>query len=133
MQKTLMTYVAVLGGILLLDAIWLGAVAKRFYADKLGYLLAPDVRWWAAVSFYLLFAAGVTYFVVLPLAAGGSPGRVFLTGAGFGLVSYATYDLTNQALVRDWPIVVTVVDLGWGALLTGAVSVIGVGAARFLK
>ena len=133
MRKTIVTYVAVLVGFLALDAVWLGAVAKRFYADKLGYLLAPDVRWWAAVSFYLVFAAGVAYFVVLPLAASGSLGRAFVTGAFFGLVTYATYDLTNQALIRGWPVVVTVIDLGWGALLTGAVSVIGVGAARLLR
>ncbi len=133
MKKILVTYAAVLAGILVLDAIWLGAVAKRFYSHKLGYLLAPDVRWWAAVSFYLVFAAGVAYFVVLPLAASGSLGRVFVTGAFFGLVTYATYDLTNQALIRDWPVVVTVIDLGWGALLTGAVSVIGVGAVRLLR
>jgi uncharacterized membrane protein len=133
MSKPLVTYVAVLASILVLDAIWLGAVAKRFYAEKLGYLLAPDVQWWAAALFYLLFAAGVTYFVVWPLAAGGSSGRAFAAGAFFGLVAYATYDLSSQALVRGWPVVVTVVDLGWGALLTGLVSVIGLWSARLLR
>lgn len=133
MRKILLPYVAVLAGILVLDAIWLGAVAKRFYADKLGYLMAPDVRWWAAELFYLLFASGVLYFVVLPLKATGSPGRAFVTGAFFGLVAYATYDLTNQAVVRGWPVVVTVIDLAWGALLTGMVSMIGLWSARFLK
>jgi uncharacterized membrane protein len=133
MRKTLVIYVAVLAGILVLDAIWLGAVARRFYANRLGYLMAPEVRWWAAALFYLLFASGVLYFVVLPLEASGSPGRAFVTGAFFGLVAYAAYDLTNQALVRGWPIVVTAIDLAWGALLTGMVSVIGLWSARFFK
>jgi uncharacterized membrane protein len=133
MSKSLVAYIAVVLGILVLDGIWLGAVAKRFYAEKLGYLLAPNVAWWAAALFYLLFAAGVAYFVVLPLAEGGSFGRAFASGAFFGLVTYATYDLTNQALVRSWPVVVTVIDLAWGALLTGTVSMFGLGAVRFFK
>ena len=133
MRKVLVTYVAVLAGILVLDAIWLGAVAKRFYANQLGYLMAPDVRWWAAALFYLLFTWGVLYFVVLPLKATGSPGRVFVTGALFGLVAYGTYDLTNQAVVRGWPVLVTAMDMAWGALLTGMVSVIGLWSARFFK
>jgi len=131
--KAFVIYVAVLAGILVLDAIWLGALARRFYADQLGYLTAPNVRWGAAALFYLLFAAGVTYFVVLPLAGGGSLGRAFAVGAFFGLVAYGTYDLTSQALVRSWPVVVTVVDLVWGALLTGMVSMLGLWSARFFK
>jgi uncharacterized membrane protein len=133
MHKPIVTYLAVLTSILVLDAIWLGAVAKRFYSKKLGYLLAPNVQWWAAALFYLLFAAGVTYFVVRPLAAGGSLGRAFAVGSFFGLVAYATYDLSSQALVRDWPVVVTVADLVWGALLTGLVSVIGLWSARLIR
>ena len=133
MFKSVVAYVAVLAAILVLDAIWLGAVAKRFYAERLGYLMAPNVRWWAATLFYLLFAAGVLYFVVLPRAGAGSLGRTFLAGAFFGLIAYATYDLTNQALVRDWPVVVTLIDLGWGALLTGTVSVIGLRTLRFFE
>jgi uncharacterized membrane protein len=70
---------------------------------------------------------------VWPLAAGGSLGRTFAAGAFFGLVAYATYDLSSQALVRGWPVVVTVVDLTWGALLTGLVSVIGLWSARLLR
>ena len=133
MRKTIVTYVAVLVGFLALDAVWLGAVAKRFYSERLGYLMAPEVRWWAAALFYLLFVWGVLYFVVLPLAANGSPGRAFATGALFGLVAYGTYDLTNQAVVRDWPVVVTAIDMVWGALLTGTVSVIGLWSARSFK
>jgi uncharacterized membrane protein len=133
MHKPLVTYVAVLAGILVLDAIWLGLVAKRLYSEKLGYLLSPNVQWWAAALFYLLFAAGVTFFVVQPLAAEGTLGRAFAVGAFFGLVAYATYDLTSQALVRGWPVVVTVADLVWGSLLTGLVSVIGLWSDRLFR
>jgi uncharacterized membrane protein len=133
MSKPLIAYLAVVAGILVIDGIWLGVVAKRFYAERIGYLMAPDVQWWAAALFYLLFAAGVVFFVVMPLVEAGPLVRVFLTGAFFGLVAYATYDLTNQALVRSWPVMVTVIDLTWGAFLTGAVSVISVAAVRFFK
>lgn len=133
MSKPLVAYLAVVAGILVIDGIWLGVVAKRFYAERLGYLMAPDVQWWAAALFYLLFAAGVVFFVVMPLVEGGSLVRVFLTGAFFGLVAYATYDLTNQALVRSWPATVTIIDLTWGAFLTGVVSVISLATVRFFR
>jgi uncharacterized membrane protein len=133
MPRPFVAYLAVVAGILVVDGLWLGVVAKRFYAKQLGYLMAPGVQWWAAALFYLLFAAGVVFFVVLPLVEGGSFVRVFLTGAFFGLVAYATYDLTNQALVRSWPVVVTIIDLTWGAFLTGLVSVISVATVRFLR
>lgn len=133
MHKVPLTYLAVLVSTLVLDGIWLGAVARRFYADRLGYLMAPDVQWWAAASFYALFAAGVLYFVVLPLATADSLGRAFVTGGFFGLVAYATYDLTSQAIIRNWPLAVTVVDLVWGTALTGTVSVVGAWSARWLR
>lgn len=119
-------YLTVLAVTLVFDALWLGLVAKQFYAKYLGYLMAPSVQWWAAALFYALFAVGVTYFVVMPLS--GIPAvsalKVFAVGALFGLVAYATYDLTSQALIREWPLIVTVVDLAWGAVLTGAVSTV---------
>jgi len=130
MIRIVLAYVAVLAGILVLDAVWLGLVARQFYADQLGSLIAPQVQWWAAGLFYLLFAGGVVFFAVAPHGAAAPPGRAFGRGAFFGLVAYATYDLTSQAMIRDWPLLVTVVDLGWGAALTGAVSAIGAWAWR---
>lgn len=105
-----------------LDAVWLGLVARDFYPRHIGHLMAADVAWGAAVLFYLVFLAGVVTFVIRPSLEAGSPSFALTRGAFFGLVTYATYDLTNQATLRAWPVLVTVVDLAWGAALTGSVS-----------
>lgn len=122
-------YLSVLLSLLVIDAVWLGAVARGFYRARLGYLMADTVQWWAAAVFYLLFAAGLLVFTVQPNLS-ASMLRVFFMGALFGLVMYATYDLTNQATIRSWPLIVTIIDLVWGALLSGVVSVIAVRLLR---
>jgi uncharacterized membrane protein len=107
-----------------IDMIWLGLVAKDFYAKQIGSLLKPDVNWIAAIIFYLLFIVGLVIFVISPAMASGSWLRAVLLGALFGLICYATYDLTNLAVAKDWPLLVTVVDLIWGAVLASSVSVV---------
>jgi len=107
---------------LALDLVWLGVVAKNFYRHQMGHLLSAEVNWVAAVLFYLVFIAGVVFFVVKPALESGNPVRALTHGAIFGFIAYATYDLTNQATMRDWPTLVTVVDLAWGAVLTGTVA-----------
>lgn len=114
------------------DMIWLGAVAKGFYRKHLGYLMAPKVVWPAAILFYLLFIAGLVVFAVRPGVLAGAPLKGLLLGAFLGLVSYATYDLTNQATVKDWPVIVTVVDLVWGTVLGGSVAGVSVLLGRAL-
>lgn len=94
-----------------LDAIWLGLVANKFYKEHLGFLLAAKPNWLAAVLFYIIFLIGLVVFVVIPA---DSASKAFVMGALFGLVTYATYDLTNQATVAKWPVVVTIADLAWG-------------------
>lgn len=117
------SYAAVLGLMLVGDAVWLGVVAKTFYRTHIGWLMAASPNWYAAGAFYLLYGIGVTAFVVRPALEGGwGAGKTAAMGALFGLVAYATYDLTNQATVKNWPLLVTVVDLAWGAFLTAAVS-----------
>lgn len=106
----------------LIDLIWLGVLAKDFYKKHLGHLMRPDVNWTAAVIFYLLFIAGIVIFAVKPALETLNAGRALLYGALFGLMAYATYDLTNLATLRDWPLIVTVVDLIWGTLLCGCVA-----------
>jgi uncharacterized membrane protein len=118
-------YAGLLAAFLALDGLWLGLVAKGFYARHLGYLLAEDVVWSAALVFYLLFVAAIQVFVVLPGRDDATAGPTLRRGAFFGLVTYATYDLTNLATVRDWPLVVTLVDMAWGAVLSLAVSAVG--------
>lgn len=117
-------FLATVLSMLVLDGLWLGLVARTFYRRHLGFLMADDIGWAAAGAFYLLYAVGTTVFVVLPGVDAASVGAAVWRGALFGLVAYATYDLTNQATLRGWPSIVTAVDLGWGALLTAAVGAI---------
>ena len=107
-----------------IDIIWLVAVAKKFYKEQIGFLMSPDVNWTAAIIFYLLFISGLVVFVISPAIEKQSWHHALFYGALFGLVTYATYDLTNLATLKGWPVLVTVVDLVWGTVLGAAVSVI---------
>lgn len=116
-----------------LDAIWLFSTGAQ-YKKWLGHLFADKVNFVPAVIFYLIYTFGVVFFVVWPAIKGGaSIPAVLLSGALFGLVAYATYDLTNHATMKDWPIVVTVLDMAWGAILTGAASVAAVVIHRYFN
>ena len=107
-----------------LDMVWLTRVAKTFYADQIGFLMKPDINWIAAVLFYLLFIVGLVLFVIMPALEKGSWVHALLFGALFGFISYATYDLTNLATLKDWPLVVTLVDLAWGSVLSASVCLL---------
>jgi len=126
-------YLVTLLAFLVIDAIWLGFIARGFYGEHLDYLLKSDPNWAAAFLFYVLFIAGVLVFVVVPNAQHDSVKRVLIYGAFFGLVTFATYDLTNLALIRDWPVVVTVVDLAWGTVIGASLSCVSFFAARRLR
>lgn len=104
------------------DMLWLGLIAKNFYAKEIGFLLKNDVNWTAAIIFYLLFIIGLVVFVIQPALNKGALSHAVLYGALFGLICYATYDLTNLATVKDWPYTVTAVDLLWGTVLASSVS-----------
>lgn len=107
-----------------IDMLWLGLIAKSFYAKQLGYLMKTEVNWVAGVLFYLLFIAGLVVFVLTPALEKHSLMHAVLLGAFLGLISYATYDLTNLATIKDWPLLVTGVDLVWGMVLSATVSTI---------
>lgn len=109
---------------LAIDMMWLTVIAKKLYADKLGYLMAPKANLLAALLFYLLFVLGLMVFVVSPALAAGSWKHALFYGLFFGLVTYATYDLTNLATVRDWPLLITVIDLAWGAAVSGVTALV---------
>jgi len=109
---------------LIIDMIWLGLVAKGFYAKQIGFLMKTNINWTAAIIFYLIFIVGLVIFVINPAIDKNSWGQALLLGALFGLITYATYDLTNLATLKNWPILVTIVDLFWGTILGAAVSVI---------
>lgn len=125
-------YVFMIPVFFLLDMLWLGIVAKGFYQSRLGGLLSAQVNWPAAVIFYLLFLAGLLFFVVLPAAARDSLMHGLLRGLFFGLITYATYDLTNLATLKNWSLSLSVVDILWGMILSAAVGTAGVGFARWL-
>jgi len=107
-----------------IDMVWLGLVAKNFYRQQIGFLMKPDINWPAAIVFYLLFIGGLVTFVITPAFQKQSWTHALFFGAFFGLVTYATYDLTNLATTRDWPLLVTIVDLVWGSVLAASVSVV---------
>ncbi len=107
-----------------IDMVWLGLVAKNFYAKHIGFLMAPNINWVAAITFYLLFIVGTVVFVISPALEQKSWINAVLYGALFGLITYATYDLTNLATVKDWPLIVTIIDLIWGTVLGATVSVL---------
>lgn len=115
-------YVVSLSLFLIIDFIWLGVVASSFYKTQLGHLLAGSVNWLAVVGVYLILAAGVTVFVISPALEARSITQALLGGLFFGLVAYAVYDLTNLATLKNWPLLVTVVDIAWGAIICGLVA-----------
>lgn len=107
----------------LIDMLWLGFVAKDFYQAKLGFLLGP-VNWLAALTFYFLYIVGILLFAVVPALGSGSLLKALVLGALFGFFAYATYDLTNYATIKNWPLMVVIVDILWGVVLTGSVATI---------
>jgi len=105
-----------------IDGVWLVVIAKNFYAKHLGYLMAKTPNLVAALIFYLIYVLTMVILIISPALQKGSLISAILTGALFGLCAYATYDLTNLATIKDWPLLVTIVDLIWGTLLSGTVA-----------
>ena len=126
-------YVATFVPFLATDMVWLAVVARGFYRRQLGVLISDRPNWWAAISFYLLFVAGLLVFAVVPALHAGSFRTALLLGGFFGLVAYATYDLTNLATITNWPWLLTLVDMTWGLLLAAAVSCLGYLVGNWLR
>lgn len=105
-----------------IDGVWLTVIAKNFYAKHLGYLMAKNPNLMAAGIFYLLNIVGILVFAVNPALQKNSLLQAVLYGALYGLCTYATYDLTNLATIKDWPLIVTLVDLVWGVVLSATVA-----------
>jgi uncharacterized membrane protein len=115
-------YFITLAVFLAIDFVWLTVIAKNIYADQLGFLMAENINWIAAILFYLLFCAGIVTFVIMPSLEKHSSKRCIQLGLLFGLISYATYDLTNLATIKNWPIMITIIDLIWGSLVTATTA-----------
>lgn len=112
------------------DGVWLGLIARNFYRTQLGELMAPQPSIAAAAAFYLIYVAGVVYFAVWPALASGSWTTALLNGAALGFCAYATYDLTNLAVMRGFPSALAWTDLAWGTVLTAASATVGFLATR---
>lgn len=126
MRSWLLQYLVAAAVFSLIDLVWLGVVAKPVYDALLGDLLRPSPNVGAAVAFYALFIAGLVVFVIQPALDAGSWRRAAGMGAFFGLVTYATWDLTSLAVLRDFPAALVPVDLAWGTVLAATVSAVTV-------
>lgn len=116
-----------------IDMLWLGLIAKGLYNKFLGSFLADQVNWTAAIIFYLLFIVGIFVFAIMPALGKESFSHALLYGALFGFFTYATYDMTNLATLKDWPVQIVIIDVIWGAVLTASVSISGYSIMRWLQ
>lgn len=105
-----------------IDLLWLGVIAKDLYQKQLAHLLSPTVNWPAACAFYLIYISGILLFAVRPALVGQSLAKAALWGALFGFFTYATYDLTNLATLKNWPLKIVAIDIVWGTLLCTLVA-----------
>lgn len=115
-----------------LDCVWLLST-HLMYKKYLAHLLSAHVNWIAIVLFYPLYALGMYLFVIKPFDQDASMVNLFLMGAFFGMVTYGTYDLTNYATLKGWPAVIVIIDMCWGALASGSVSVAVVCCLRWIS
>lgn len=132
-MRYLKLYLVSLAAFFAIDMVWLGLVARSFYQQQLGFLMAPNPNWFVAVLFYLLFVGGLLFFVVIPGLNANSLKATLLKAALFGLITYATYDLTNLATLKDWPVLLSIVDMLWGTILSVSVSWISFIAGKRLN
>jgi uncharacterized membrane protein len=124
-SKMILSYLLTTVVFFAIDLVWLGLIAKNIYKKYLGSLMSETVNWGAAMVFYLLFIAGIFIFVINPSIEKQSALRAVLLGAFFGLITYATYDLTNYATLKGFPLNVVIIDLAWGTFVTATVSLAG--------
>ena len=130
--KYLATYAVTLIAFLIIDGIWLGLVARNFYVQQLGSMLRQSPNFGVAGLFYAIYVVGIVVFAIVPAMNQGSWVTAVAYGALFGFIAYATYDLTNLATLAGWPVVMSVVDIIWGAVLTASVATVGYFAARMI-
>ncbi len=123
-MEIIKTYAIAFVTFFLIDIVWLVVVARKLYQKELGYIMSEKPNWIVAALFYLIFIAGLIFFVINPALEKNSWTYALLVGMLFGLITYSTYDLTNLATLKDWPIKITIIDLIWGTSLGGLVSTI---------
>ncbi len=132
-SKLLLSYLLTTLVFFAIDLLWLGLIAKGLYNKYLGPLLAEQVNWTAAIIFYLLFIIGIFIFAILPAVEKNSLQYAIIYGALFGFFTYATYDLTNLATLKNWPSSIVYIDILWGAVLSGSVATAGFFITRYFS
>ena len=133
MTKYLAAYACTALVMLLLDVLWIGFIAKPLYQQGIGHLMADKPNLAIAALFYVVYAAGLMWFVVEPYANAAGVGKVVLTAALFGFFAYATYDLTNWATLKDWPASVAIADMLWGSAASAAAATTGYYVLRAMQ
>lgn len=133
LSKILIAYFLTAIVFFVIDLIWLGLIAKNFYAKNLSEFLSEQVNWLAAIIFYLIFIAGICFFAIYPAIEKKSIYVAIFYGLLFGFFTYSTYDLTNYATLKDWPLKVVLVDIIWGSVLSSLVSISGYFIFGYLK
>ena len=132
-SKIIYTYLLTIPVFFAVDMVWLGVIAKNLYQKQIGHLLSPTVNWPPAIIFYLVYIFGIIYFAVLPGVEKDSLKTTLVHSALFGAIAYATYDLTNLATLKNWPVTIVYIDLLWGATLTSLVAAAGYYIALWVK
>jgi len=116
-----------------IDFLWLGFIAAKLYREQLGFLMRDQIKWGPALLFYLLYVGGILFFSLIPALEQKSGLFALYSGALLGLICYATYDLTNLATLKDWPIKIVIYDLLWGTFLTGMTSLVSFWINSYLR
>ncbi len=125
LMSSLASYAATAGVMIIIDLIWLGVVAKPWYLAGMGHLMAAKPNLIAAALFYAVFPVGLMMFAVIPQAATEGFAKVAFWGAAFGFFTYATYDLTNLATLKDYPLSLAVIDMTWGTCASAVAAIAG--------
>ena len=129
-MRYVIAYGAILAAFCIIDGIWLSVMGPKLYRPTLGNILLPSVNFAPAIVFYLLYPAGVLVFAVMPALGLASALTALMHGALLGAIAYATYDLTNQATLRNWSVTLSVIDIGWGSFATAASAAAAYAATR---
>jgi uncharacterized membrane protein len=116
----------------MVDMLWIGVIAKNLYQKLLGGFITDKVNWTAAFIFYLIYVVGISIFAIYPAVNKGSAVNAILMGALFGIFAYATYDLTNYATLKGWPLPIVFIDILWGAVVSAIVSFSGFHIVKWL-
>lgn len=132
-MKYILLYVLTFIVFLAIDAVWLLVISKNLYSKEIGHLMAEKALLLPALIFYLLFVVGVLIFAVIPGYEAQSFSKTLMLSALFGLMTYATYDLTNLATLRDWPLKITVIDIVWGMSISTVTGLSGYYIAKLIN